>query len=106
MPKKNRIDYLIEHDRIDLHRDVVSRDHCLRREVGDSLLQRNTAFYLIDKRHFRMKSRIPCRLVSAQTFNDKGMSLRYNANIPDKQNQNGERKNAQCDESHKGCGRC
>ena len=70
-------------DGVDLHGDVIARDHGLRREVDNLLLQRNLLCDAVNERDFEMQAGAPCGMEGAETLEYIGVCLRNDFDVRD-----------------------
>ena len=82
---KLRIGYLIENDRVNLHRNVILGNNRLRREIHDLFLEGNIPGNSLKKRNFKVYTRLPRHSVCAETLNNISSRLGNNFYVCDYQ---------------------
>ena len=90
---KARIKHLHENNGVDLHGDVILRDHRLRREVQNLFLQADGLRHTFQKRNLYVETCLPGGLVAAEVFNDKHIALRNNTDVHTDQNDSNDNQN-------------
>ena len=82
-----------EHNRIDLHRDVIFCDNRLRRKIKDLFLKRDYPGNSLDERNLHMDACIPNCFEFSEMFDDRDRTLRDDPHIGKENNQDNNGKN-------------
>ena len=80
------VGHLVKDDGIDLHGDIILGDNRLRRKVHHLLLQRDPLGDPVHQRHLEVQAGFPGGVIGPQPLDNELGSLRYHADVGDKQN--------------------
>ena len=78
-----RVRDLEEHDGVDLHGDVITRDDGLGLEVHDLLLEGDFLGNAVNERDLEVEARAPRRAVNAHAFHNEHVRLRDDTDVGD-----------------------